>query len=311
LPGQPLALAAGPDMGSFLVGCDDGSLARIDVRSAAAETLFAVPNRWIETLAAHPGRARIACGAGRSVHVLNDRGAVTHIFDEHPSAPTGIAFAPGGDALAVSHYNGASIWRLPEAGAGAGTGAGAGAGAGAGGGAEDPAQARSLSWRGSHTGISWSPDGRFVVTATQERELHCWNLGSGRDLRMSGYARKVHAMAWTACSGYLAASGADTVTSWPCDGEGPAGRPPLEFGYAYNSVVSQVAAHPRDATIAGGYDNGTVLVGDIRTGDALIAKAPGGGGVTALAWSSDGGWLVTGCEDGTVTVVAMPKRFRC
>ena len=33
-----------------------------------------------------------------------------------------------------------------------------------------------LEWKGSHIDVTWSPDGRFVVTSMQENALHGWRL---------------------------------------------------------------------------------------------------------------------------------------
>ena len=56
----------------------------------------------------------------------------------------------------------------------------------------------SLAWKGAHIGVAWSPCGRYVVSALQEKELHGWDLVTMQDFRMGGYPRKTQAMAWTA-----------------------------------------------------------------------------------------------------------------
>ena len=98
-------------------------------------------------------------------------------------------------------------------------------------------------------------------------------------------------------------SGADTVTSWGFMGGGPGGKPPLEFGYVFNGTVTAVAASPKRHLVAGGYDDGTVLIGDIEKGDAVIARPAGGATMTALAWSSDGACVVAGTEKGEIALM--------
>ena len=122
-------------------------------------------------------------------------------------------------------------------------------------------------------------------------------------MRMSGYPSKIRSLSWSADGDYLVASGADTVTSWSFSGKGPSGRPPLEFGYVFNGIVTQVAAHPAARVAAGGYDDGTVMIGAIETGDALIARKAGGGAVSALEWLPDGMTLIAGTERGLVSVI--------
>lgn len=81
------------------------------------------------------------------------------------------------------------------------------------------------------------------------------------------------------------------------------GSAPSEFGYVFSSTVSQVAAHPHDQIVTAGYANGTVLVGSIATGDALIARPAGGGCVTALAWAPTGKSLLAATESGVVSLM--------
>ena len=91
-----------------------------------------------------------------------------------PSSVRGLAFLPKGYRLAISHYNGASLW-FPNAAA-----------------APDE-----LQWKGSHLEITVSPDGRFVVTAMQENALHAWRIADKKDLRLSGYPAKPRSLSWS------------------------------------------------------------------------------------------------------------------
>lgn len=273
--------AADVEPDGFLLGLDDGTLRRIRP-DGAGETFSIGDDGWVDTLAVAPAAGRIACSVGRTVSVLDGAGERIAGWTDHPSTPAGLCFSPDGRLLAVARYNGVTVWDV-----------------------ESGDQAHDLYWRGSHTAVSWSHDGKYIVTATQDRDLHCWRVADGRDYRMSGYPSKIRGLAWSWDSRYVCASGADAVTAWHCDGDGPAGKPPLELGYVFNSTVTQVACHPSDLTVAAGYDDGTVLIGDITNGEALIAKPAGGGMVTALAWAPDGMTLIAGTEAGSVAMMRL------
>ena len=52
------------------------------------------------------------------------------------------------------------------------------------------AKPETLEWKGSHLDVTFSPDGRFLVTAMQEPTLHGWRLVDSKHMRMSGYAAR-------------------------------------------------------------------------------------------------------------------------
>src|SRR5215475_7701968 len=86
----------------------------------------------------------------------------------------GLSFAPRGFRLAVAHYNGLTLW-FPNA----------------------KAAPERFEWKGSHLDVTFSPDGKFLVTAMQEPTLHGWRLADRKDMRMSGYAAKVRSFSWS------------------------------------------------------------------------------------------------------------------
>ena len=273
----PLSISTDLDGEGFLVGTDTGAVLSVSPSGRVGE-LRRFPGKWIGSLASHPGTAFRVAVVGKDLHLLDGDGCDRRSLSDHPSSVTAIAFSPEGGRLAVSHYDGVSLWDL-----------------------NDPsAPPQRLRWKGSHTGLSWSPNGNFLVTSTQENELHCWNLPFNRDMRMSGYPSKVRSMSWFSDSTHLAVAGADVVTTWSFEGGGPEAKPPLEFGYVFEGIATCVAAHPIEKAVAGGYSDGAVLIGDIASGDAIIAKAASAGAVTAAAWSPDGTLLYAGTEDGQI-----------
>jgi len=157
----------------FLSGGDDGRLVQTTA-DGAGRTLLHLPGNFIDTIAVAETLRAVALG--REVRLLDAAGNECGRTDNHPSSISGLAFNPKGKRLAVSHYDGVTLWWTASIG---GT----------------PMR---LKWRGSHIGISWSPDGKYLMTATQERELHGWRLANGSDLRMSGYAAKIRSFDWVA-----------------------------------------------------------------------------------------------------------------
>jgi WD40 repeat protein len=275
-------LAAAGDANRFVTGGDDGRVVETRADGTSREVATAPGGGWIDALALHPDGA-VAYSVGRNV-VARDAKGRERTF-QAPSSARGLAFAPKGYRLAVAHYNGVSLW-YPNL----------------------DTEADALGWKGSHIDVTWSPDGRFVVTTMQENALHGWRLQPDRGhMRMSGYPGKVRSTAWSSDGNWLATGGAEAAIVWPFDSkDGPTGKPPRECGVR-PARVSRVAFHPKAPVLAMGYEDGCILL--VRFTDAaelLVRPAVAGSAVTALAWDGRGSRLLFGCGDGQAGLLTLP-----
>jgi WD40 repeat protein len=273
-------LVAASDGERFVTGGDDGRVA-VTGSDGSTKTLAETSGAWIDSLALSPNGA-FAYAAGKTITARDDRGKERTLTV--PTTARGLAFAPKGYRLAISHYNGATLW-FPNV----------------------DGKPENLEWKGSHLDILWSPDARFVVTSMQENALHGWRLQPDKGhMKMSGYPSKTRSFSWSHDGKWLATSGAEAAIVWPFDSkEGPTGKAPRECGVRH-AKVSQVAFHPSTPVLAVGYDDGCVLL--IRFSDAseLLARAPTGGQVTAMAWDKSGKRLAFGCADGQAGILTLP-----
>lgn len=267
-----LCLAASPDGEGFISGGDDGRLMLTAV-DGTGRALAEVPRKWIETLAVSEGG--IVYGAGKRVGLLNARGEAVAVFEDHPSTVTGLCFNPKGKRFAVSHYGGVSLWWCKA----------------------EAQPAKRLAWKSSHVAVTWSPDGKFVMTATQENEMHGWRLSDSADMRMSGYPNKPKSLSWSKDGRWLATSGAEVVVVWDCKGKGPMGTAPMELNRG--AMVTAVAFHPRLGMVASGDMNGLLKLGRVNDETSIDLEQLGRAPVTALQWSADGRYLMAGAEDGS------------
>ena len=289
--GETHRVAAHPD-GAILVsasddqrlvtGGDDGRVA-VTGSDGSTRTLAETGGAWIDALALHASGG-LAFSAGKRVTARDDKGR-EKTFDA-PSTARGLSFAPKGYRLAIAHYNGATLW-FPNL----------------------ETKPEVVEWKGSHLDVTWSLDGRFVVTSMQENALHGWRLQPERGhMRMSGYPAKTRSWSWSSDGAWLATSGAEAVIVWPFDSkEGPTGKAPRECGVR-PARVSRVAFHPRAPVLAAGYEDGFVLL--IRFTDAselLVRPAVAGSAITTLAWDKAGTRLAFGCADGQAGILTLPN----
>ena len=157
---------------------------------------------------------------------------------EHPSTVGGLAFDAKARRLAVAHYGGAVVrergkryWKSSK-----------------------------FVWHGSHGAVTFSPDGKFLVTAMQENALHGWRVRNKADMDMSGYPSKVKSFAWIG-----------STPSWPrraltsdllaLDGKGPIGRAPATCASAAKQLCTAVAGLDGYETVLAGFGDGSVLTG--------------------------------------------------
>ncbi len=285
--GASLALAADATPTGFVSGGDDGRFCRIGGDGTVSE-IAGFGMKWVEHVASHAedkGKGLLACAVGKFIHLFDQAGQKLKELP-HPSAVTGLVFDTKGKRVGASHYNGASLWFVSAK-------------------TDNP---RKLEWKGSHTALAIHPDGDAVVTAMQENALHGWRLSDGQHMRMSGYPAKTQALSFTRNGKWLATSGADAMVLWPFFGGGPMGKAPIELAGGDGIICTQVAAHPQQDMVAGGFTDGLVVLAEINSSRILPVSPPEHGAVTALAWSPDGTQLAFGTEKGFAAIVDFSRR---
>jgi WD40 repeat protein len=265
-------LSVASDAARIVMGGDDGKLVALDKKGEVTVLATDPKRRWIDNVALHPDGA-VAWSVGKTAFVRGGK-AEDKSF-EVPSTVGGLAFAPKGVRLAIAHYNGVTLWFPNMA-----------------------ANAEVLEWAGSHLGVVFSPDNKFLVTAMHEPALHGWRLADQRHMRMTGYPGRVRSLSWTAGGKALATSGADSVIMWPfASKDGPMGKEPAMFA-PLQARVSMVACHPKQDILAVGYSDGTILMVRMNDGAEILVRKNGEAPVTALAWNAKGTLLAFATEDG-------------
>jgi WD40 repeat protein len=270
-------LAAACDGTRVVTSGDDGAVIAVSENGERETLARDAKRRWIDRVAVGPDNSVAWC-AGKTAYVRTAAGDVRTL--DLPSAVGGLAFAPKGFRLAVSHYNGVSLW-FPNA----------------------AAKPEVFEWKGSHLDVTFSPDGKFLVTAMQEPMLHGWRVADRKHMRMTGYSAKVRSLAWSADGDWLASAGSEQLILWPFQGkDGPMGKAPRMLAPREVRVVA-VACHPAQDVAAVGFADGMVLLVRIEDGAEVLARKPDGVPVTALAWSASGDLLAYGTESGDAGIL--------
>ena len=138
-------LSAASDGKRLVMGGDDGKVVSLEAKGEVTLLATDPKRRWIDAVALHPDGA-YAWSAGKTAFFKSGKSEEKSL--EVPSTVGGLAFAPKGQRLAIAHYNGATLWFPNMAGS-----------------------AEFLPWAGSHLGVTFSPDNKFLVTTMHESAL--------------------------------------------------------------------------------------------------------------------------------------------
>ena len=263
---------------SLITSGEDGKVCRL-AADGSLDVLASHPGWWIDKLACGPG-AMIAYGTGKKGIVLFPDDSQKPLTCER--SIEGLAFAPRGMRLAIARYNGVDLnWFN--------TG--------------NPSQF--LEWKGAHTGVVFSPDGKYVVSTMQENALHGWRIFDGKHMRMTGYPAKVKSLSFSAKGRWLASSGAPAAIVWPFFGkDGPMGKAPRELGgFGGGLMVSEVSCHPGEEVVAIGYLDGMIMAVRIEDGKEAVLKRAGKGAISSLGWDRAGTRIAYGTEAGEAGVI--------
>lgn len=268
--------------GSLITGGEDGKVKRVSADGAITD-VAEIPRKWISVVAPGPQGA-VAYADGKTAYVRLADGS-TREFTEQRTVE-GLGFAPKGLRIAAARYNGVTLHWVGTSGS--------------------PVD---LEWKGAHNMVTFSPDGRFLVTSMQENALHGWKLdgkqaGEARHMRMTGYPAKIKSLSWSPKGKWLASSGAPAAIVWPFSSkDGPMGKAPLELGTRANIMVTEVAFHPLEEVLAIGFIDGMILAVRVADTKEALLRRPGKGAITSMGWSGDGKRLAFASEAGDCGVI--------
>ncbi|HEX7737954.1 MAG TPA: serine/threonine-protein kinase [Ktedonobacteraceae bacterium] len=142
-------------------------------------------------------------------------------------------------------------------------------------------------------GLSWSPDGRRVVSAGSDHTVQTWEANSGKQLLIyHNHTFVVQTVAWSPDGQYIASAGdTNTVQVWNANtGE-------HIFSYqGHAGYVTMLAWSPDSSVLASGGSDKTIQIWQPTNGRRRLTYRGHNGSLSALAWSPDGTTVFSICR---------------
>jgi WD40 repeat protein/Flp pilus assembly protein TadD len=147
--------------------------------------------------------------------------------------------------------------------------------------------------------VTFSPDGRWLVSGGYDRMIRIWDAKTGKKLGdIAGHTNYVTSVKFSPDGSRLASAGADSqVKVW--DMTGAAYRQPRRVLNGHKGIVFAVAFSPNGKRLASAGADRTVKVWDPVTSERLVALEGHTDSVVGVVFSPDGGLIATASLDKT------------
>jgi len=110
------------------------------------------------------------------------------------------------------------------------------------------------------TSLSWSPDGKFLVSGSTDETVKVWDTVSGQEVASFIYGKNIKSVAWSPNGNYVAVGGWETVSIEIWD----VATKQIAATFIDSDSVNTVAWSPDSTQLASGNQTGVVSIWEVK-----------------------------------------------
>lgn len=151
---------------------------------------------------------------------------------------------------------------------------------------------------GSINDLVWSPDGKYIATASDYMAVDVWNVMTGhRSMTYTGHTNPITVVAWSPNGKYVASGGYDQeVKVWD-----PTNGHTLLTYTGHAEWITAISWSSDSSRIASSDVNGIIHVWNARDG-SNVTTLNTLSRINSMEWSPDGKSIATGTADGILRI---------
>jgi WD40 repeat protein len=165
-----------------------------------------------------------------------------------------------------------------------------------------------FNWKGQLFKLTFSPNERYAVCASNDLSIHIWDLKRQRDLSMRGFGSKIRDLSFRFDGLYMANSTGPEIVIWDYMDPGPAQKKPVVLG-PLEKDVSFLKYQHAGKTLASFGDDGIVVFWrpDLFDDKPLAIAGIRDQAISSALWCRDDQHVVTGLRSGYVALYPAPE----